>query len=160
MSIEPSKIEQFEQIPGRYSAAFGNVIENGFERADPHRAMVWNGDRVSIRRRGLKNDVGSSLTHNVIAHAAQRAHKLRPIHIPGQLHATAGSRTRSSMRWRRMRRGFVAASAKWHSTASRTITSICSHVSPSVAMIPSSRRQLAQKPPSSAGRTVKTISFM
>ena len=157
MCIEPSQLHHTDDGLRGESSLDGDCMKNGSECAYFDGAMKGNGDAVRPRLLGSKNYMGTHLAVHIVAHATKCPDQFVAIDVARKFHA-ATSRTRSSSIWSRMREGRSVTSPKWHATASRTIASRSSHVSPCVAINPSATRQLAVNPPSSAGQTLKTIS--
>lgn len=156
MSIDLSQLHLSEHGLHAHAVLKRYFMLDRGQRAHLEWLVVWHGHRVSSGRFTAQNHMASGLTLENVTKPAQSAQKFIAGHIAWQFHAA--SRMRSSSRCSRIRPGFMGASAKWQFTASRTMVSRSSHESPWVAINPSGRRQLAVKPPSSAGRTLKTSS--
>ena len=88
----------------------------------------------------------------------QSTNQFFPIQISGKLHAAVRVSTDSFTKLSLTFSGEL--SPKWHFTASRTIVSKSSQLSPCVAINPPGIGQLAENPPSASGVTVKTSSLM
>ena len=156
MSIELSQFHLSEQGLHAHAALKRDFTQDCGQRAHLEGLVVRHGHRVHSGGFTAQDHVTASLTFENVADPTQSTQQLFARHIAWQFHAA--SRMRSSSRCSLIRPGFKGASAKWQLTASRTIRSSSSHESPWVAIKPSGIRQLAVKPPSSAGRTRKTSS--
>ncbi len=156
MSIELSQFHLSEQGLHAHGALKRDFMQDGGQRTHLEGLVVRHGHRVHPGGFTAQDHVTASLPFENVADPSQSAQQFFARHIARQLHAA--SRIRSSSRCSLIRPGFKVDSAKWQLTASRTMSSSSSHESPWVTIKPSGIRQLAVKPPSSAGRTRKTSS--
>ena len=160
MSIELSQFHLSEQGLHAHAALKRDFMQDRGQRTYLEGLVVRHGHRVHSGGFTAQDHMTASLTFENVADPTQSTQQLFARHIARQFHTA--SRMRSSSRCSRIRPGFRGASAKWQFTASRTMVSSSSQESPWVAINPSARRQLAVKPPSSAGRTrkISSRSFM
>ena len=156
MSINFSQFHHVEQSLDTHAALEGNFVKNSRQCYHLNRFVIRNSHGMSQGRLTAQDHVTTCLSFEDISYPSESTQQLIARQIARQLYAA--SSIRSSSKCRRILPGFNVASAKWQLTASRTMVSSSSQESPCVVIKPSGRRQFAVKPPSSAGRTLKTSS--